>query len=99
MMWPNRPVISARGNHYALGPELTAFFSRSRSRFVGYRCGRQPYGGAFRLSSAQGGVWLGQRRRPAPRLRLGAPNYGDVSPQSAVATIDAGDVGCHAPSP
>ena len=41
----------------------------------------------------------GQPRRPAPRLRLGAPNYGDVSPQSAVATIDAGDVGCHAPSP
>jgi hypothetical protein len=61
--------------------------------------GRQLYGGAFRLSSAQGGVW----KVDAPgRLRgyaWGTPTYGDVSPQSLVATIDAGDVGCPALSP
>lgn len=58
--------------------------------------GRQLYGDAFTLSPAQGGVWKAGHLRG---FAWGHPNYGDVSPQSVVATIDAGDVGCPALSP
>lgn len=58
--------------------------------------GRQIYGGAFRLSSAQGGVWKAGRLRG---YAWGSPNSRAVSVHSVVATIDAGDVGCPALSP
>lgn len=58
--------------------------------------GRQLYGDAFTLSPAQGGVWKAGHLRG---FAWGHSNYGDVSPQSVVATIDAGDVGCPALSP
>jgi hypothetical protein len=58
--------------------------------------GRELHGSTFRLSSAQGGVWKTRRLRG---YAWGTPSYGDASPQSVVATIDAGDVGCPALSP
>jgi len=58
--------------------------------------GRQIYGGAFRLSSTQGGVWKAGRLRG---YAFGSPNSRAVSVHSVVATIDAGDVGCPALSP
>jgi hypothetical protein len=57
--------------------------------------GRQIYGGAFRLSSAQG-VWKAGR---LGGYAWGSPNSRAVSVHSVVATIDAGDVGCPALSP
>ena len=62
--------------------------------------GRKLYGAAFRTSTAQGGVFL--ISAPAGRIdgyAWGSPKYGDVSLQSLVATIDAGNVGCPALSP
>jgi hypothetical protein len=58
--------------------------------------GKKLYGRSFRRSSAQGGSWHAGR---LDGFAWGAPKYGDVSPQSLVATIDAGDVGCPALSP
>ena len=62
--------------------------------------GRGLYGRAFRLSAAQGGSW--SEGMGSGRLRgyaWGRPKHGDVSWQSVVATIDAGNVGCPAVSP
>jgi hypothetical protein len=62
--------------------------------------GRRLYGGAFTLSSAQGGSWkLRTPAGPIDGYAWGTPRYGDVSWQSVVATIDAGDVGCPAIAP
>lgn len=62
--------------------------------------GRQLYGRQFATSAAQGGTW---GVRVAGGLitgyAWGTPKHGDVSWQSVVATIDAGDVGCPAQSP
>jgi hypothetical protein len=54
------------------------------------------YGGAFRLSSAEGGVWTAGR---LSGYAWGSPSAGAVSVDSVVATIDAGDVGRPALSP
>ena len=62
--------------------------------------GRHLYGRAFTISTAQGGSW--SVRVPGGRLdgyAWGRPKHGDVSPQSVVTTIDAGDVGCAALTP
>lgn len=62
--------------------------------------GRQLYGRALTISPAQGGTW--GVRTAGGRIdgyAWGAPKDGAVSPQSVVATIDAGDVGCPAVSP
>jgi hypothetical protein len=61
--------------------------------------GRTLYGPAFRLSSAQGGTWKLGTGRVIRGYAWGHPKDGDVSWQSLVATIDAGDVGCPALSP
>jgi hypothetical protein len=61
---------------------------------------RQAPGGWFSLSSAQGGTW--NQRASGGQIdgyAWGTPKYGDVSWQSVVATIDAGDVGCPAIAP
>jgi len=63
--------------------------------------GRQLYGRSFAISAAQGGTWS---VRVADGLisgyAWGTPKHGgDVAPNSVVATIDAGDVGCPALSP
>jgi hypothetical protein len=62
--------------------------------------GRRLYGERFALSTAQDGTW--SVRTPRGRIdgyAWGRPSYGDVSWQSVVATIDAGDLGCPAVSP
>jgi hypothetical protein len=62
--------------------------------------GQRLYGRAFRISTAQGGIW--QARTPHGKLTgyaYGNPKVSDVSPSSRVASIDAGDVGCPAMSP
>jgi hypothetical protein len=62
--------------------------------------GRRLYGTAFSLSSAQGGTWkLRASGGPIDGYAWGTARYGDVSWQSVVATIDAGDVGCPAIAP
>jgi hypothetical protein len=62
--------------------------------------GRHLYGRSFAISTAQGGSW--SVRGAGGRLEgyaWGRPRYGDVSWQSVVSTIDAGDVGCAAVTP
>lgn len=62
--------------------------------------GRRLYGRAFAISTAQGGSW--SVRLSGGQLvgyASGRPRHGDVSWQSVVATIDAGDVGCAAVTP
>lgn len=62
--------------------------------------GRRLYGRAFTISSAQGGTWnLRSARGLIDGYAWGRPTQGDISWQSVVATIDAGDVGCAALSP
>lgn len=62
--------------------------------------GRRLYGGAFAISTAQGGSWSVQvAGGRIDGYAWGRPKHGDVSPQSVVATLDAGDVGCAAVSP
>jgi hypothetical protein len=62
--------------------------------------GRTLYGRAFTLSAAQGGTWSVRTARGLlDGYAWGTPRHGDVSWQSTVATIDAGDVGCAALSP
>lgn len=62
--------------------------------------GRQLYGPRFGMSSAQGGTW-GVRVTGGllTGYAWGTPKRGDVSWQSVVAAIDAGDVGCPALAP
>ncbi|MGA8338297.1 MAG: hypothetical protein WB761_26430 [Solirubrobacteraceae bacterium] len=83
-------------------PSLGTVLATTRRLTVGDKLsrGRQLYGAAFRTSTAQGGVFL--IGAPAGRIdgyAWGSPRYGDVSLQSLVATIDAGNVGCPALSP
>ncbi len=83
-------------------PSLGTVLATTRGLTVGDELsrGRKLYGAAFRTSTAQGGVFL--ISTPAGRIdgyAWGSPKYGDVSLQSLVATIDAGDVGCPALSP
>ena len=83
-------------------PSLGTVLATTRGLTVGDKLsrGRQLYGAAFRTSTAQGGVFL--ISAPASRIdgyAWGSPRYGDVSLQSLVATIDAGNVGCPALSP
>jgi hypothetical protein len=83
-------------------PSLGTVLATTRGLTVGDKLsrGRQLYGAAFRTSTAQGGVFL--ISAPAGRIdgyAWGSPRYGDVSLQSLVATIDAGNVGCPALSP
>ena len=62
--------------------------------------GRRLYGRPFRLSEAQGGTWLLTTPRGGiDGYAWGMPKQGDISLQSVVATIDAGNVGCPAASP
>jgi hypothetical protein len=62
--------------------------------------GRHLYGQAFAMSTAQGGSWsVRVARGQLVGYAWGRPKYGDVSWQSVVATIDAGDVGCAALTP
>lgn len=59
--------------------------------------GRKLYGKAFAISTAQGGSWsVGVRGGLIRGYASGVPGHGE---QVAVATIDAGDVGCPAVSP
>jgi hypothetical protein len=76
-------------------PSRVTMLATSRGLNIGDTLarGRQIYDGAFRLSSAQGGVWKAGRLRG---YAGGSPNSRAVS---VVATIDAGDVGCPALSP
>ena len=83
-------------------PSLGTVLATTRGLTVGDELsrGRKLYGTAFRTSTAQGGVFL--IGTPAGRIdgyAWGSPKYGDVSLQSLVATIDAGNVGCPALSP
>jgi len=83
-------------------PSLGTVLAATRGLTVGDELsrGRQLYGAAFRTSTAQGGVFL--ISAPAGRIdgyAWGSPRYGDVSLQSLVATIDAGNIGCPALSP
>jgi hypothetical protein len=83
-------------------PSLGTVLATTRGLTVGDKLsrGRRLYGAAFRTSTAQGGVFL--ISAPAGRIdgyAWGSPRYGDVSLQSLVATIDAGNVGCPALSP
>jgi hypothetical protein len=62
--------------------------------------GQHVYGRAFTISTAQGGSW--SLHASSGRLEgyaWGRPKHGDVSWQSVVSTIDAGDVGCAAATP
>jgi hypothetical protein len=62
--------------------------------------GRRLYGQAFAISAAQGGTWsVRVARGLIDGYAWGTPKQGDVSWQSVVWTIDAGDVGCPALSP
>lgn len=62
--------------------------------------GRRLYGHAFTLSFAQGGSYKMRTAHGAMEgYAWGSPKHGDVSWQSYVATIDAGDVGCAALTP
>lgn len=62
--------------------------------------GRQLYGHRFSMSSAQGGSWnLHTATGRLEGYAYGTPGHGDVSWQSVVLTIDAGDVGCAALTP
>lgn len=83
-------------------PSLGTVLATTRGLTVGDKLsrGRQLYGAAFKTSTAQGGVFL--ISASAGRIdgyAWGSPRYGDVSLQSLVATIDAGNVGCPALSP
>lgn len=85
-----------------VAPSLGTVLATTRGLTVGDQLsrGRKLYGAAFRTSTAQGGVFL--ISAPAGRIdgyAWGTPKYGDVSLQSLVATIDAGNVGCAALSP
>ena len=62
--------------------------------------GAHLYGRAFAISTAQGGSWsVHASRGRLEGYAWGRPAHGDVSLQSVVSTIDAGDVGCAALTP
>jgi hypothetical protein len=61
--------------------------------------GQQLYGHTFAISSAQGGTWSARSPGLIRGYSWGTPDQMPLSPRRAVATIDAGDVGCPALSP
>ena len=96
------PVRRVRHDDRASPPARDQALATRRGLRIGDTLarGRQLYGRAFTMSPAQGGTW--GVRTAGGRIdgyAWGAPKDGAVSPQSVVATVDAGDVGCPAVSP
>lgn len=88
----------ARTPHHA--SPISAHTARGLALGDTLAVGRRLYGPAFTISPAQGGTWTARTASgPISGYALGESKHDVPSPQSRIATIDAGHVGCPALSP